>query len=330
MAEKKPSEVLWVIGFVLLILLGILNKLGIVTFNSDHATTTPRANVVHTQNVNNNNNVSSEDRYAEEETVRAGESVWSGKIRISAGGAASQYQTYKEYITVRAGNLKENEKVNITGWTLTNSRGMYPYLQSDKVVFYPSNSIIIPGAARILSISGNNILSPVILERGGSAILVTGEMQNSSQFKVTSFLINKCSGYLENLPTYDFVPKLSANRCPRPQDEIVLRGLEKSCRELIEGMSSCKTPTFPDSIIVYGERQTECVNETCNLSTSCRTIIKNTLSYNACVARHAQDADFYTKEWRVYLGQKWELWGKEDETINLFDNEGKVVDSISW
>jgi hypothetical protein len=54
------------------------------------------------------------------------------------------------------------------------------------------------------------------------------------------------------------------------------------------------------------------------------------LNYPSCVARNQNSAGFSTNEWRVFLGQKLELWASSKESITLYDRAGNVVDRISY
>jgi hypothetical protein len=326
MAEKKSDDTLWIIGFIALIALGLLNGLGLITFDSPLANSTSTPSYI----TKDSRGLTGTERAAEEAAIKAGESRWKGKISLSSGSGPYEIQPNQEYITISAFGLKSDEKVNITGWTLTNAKGTRAYPLNDRVTYYPSDRVSIPSGIRLLQTSGTNITSPIVLEQGGSAVIVTGSMPNTSRFKVSSFLLNSCSGYLETTPTYDFVPPLSTNSCPRPSKEIDLVTLDSSCRKFVENMQTCRTPEFSDWTIVNGSPQRDCVDGTCGLSSTCRATIKNAISYNACVAKHAGDANFYTKEWRIFLDQKWELWAKEFETISLYDNEGRLVHSVSW
>lgn len=334
-SEKKPQDVLIAIGFIALILLMILSKLGIVTIEganlSGSSSTSTASRSTRSGGSTRNLTPAQEIKKNEKAAIEAGKSIWDGKITLSRGNASSEFQPYKEYIVISGSRLKD-EKVNIAGWTLTNARGTIPYQLNDGRVYYPSDSVTIPGAARLFVLDGVNSNSPVVLEKGSKVTVITGSLANNSNkyLNVSGFQINQCSGYVEKLPQFDFQPKLTTSRCPDPEDEVDVRGLEKSCRAFVEGMPRCHTPEFDTRTIIKGERQRDCVDGVCGLTTQCRVMLENTFSYNACVARHSSEPDFLTKEWRVYLNNKWELWAKRDETIRLFDNEGKVVDEISW
>ncbi len=325
---QKPEDALIGIGFIALILLMILSKVGLITIDGAKLTepTTQSRSAI-----SGGSGITKADREAEKEAEKAGRSKWAGKITLTRGNASYEFQPNKEYITLNANGLRD-EKVTITGWTLTNGKGSVPYQRYDGRVYFPSDIVKIPGAARLFVLDGVNTNSPIVLERGSKVTLVTGTLSNinNTYLGVNGFLVNQCSGYIENLPSFDFQPRLSNRSCPKPEDEVNIRGLEKSCRVFVENLQTCKTPQFDTRTFVNGELQRDCVDGVCGLTSQCRVMLRNTFNYNACVSRHASDQNFYTKEWRVYLNQKWELWAKEYETITLFDEEGKVVDSVSW
>lgn len=54
------------------------------------------------------------------------------------------------------------------------------------------------------------------------------------------------------------------------------------------------------------------------------------LDYPTCIARHKDDADFYGRTWRIYLGQRWEMWANDSEIISLFDQFGRLVSAKTY
>ncbi len=54
------------------------------------------------------------------------------------------------------------------------------------------------------------------------------------------------------------------------------------------------------------------------------------MSYIDCVMAHKNDSNFDSKEWRIFLGQKAELWRNSNEIIKLVDTNGKVVDELAY
>ena len=52
------------------------------------------------------------------------------------------------------------------------------------------------------------------------------------------------------------------------------------------------------------------------------------MNYNTCLDLHKDDADFFSDEWRLYLGKSHDLWADEGELIKLIDENGKTLDSL--
>lgn len=53
-------------------------------------------------------------------------------------------------------------------------------------------------------------------------------------------------------------------------------------------------------------------------------------TYEDCVNTHKRDANFDSREWRIFLGQKIELWRNSSEIIRLVDLNGKVIDALTY
>jgi hypothetical protein len=150
---------------------------------------------------------------------------------------------------------------------------------------------------------------PIILRAGDRAIIATGRSPIG-----TSFQVNMCTGYLGQFQEY--VPELR-KECPNPIDELKLSGpyTESTCRDFVDSIPRCTTSrTTPPS----------------TLSAACRSFIVEKLTYNSCVARHQNDTSFLTNEWRVFLGRTEELWKNKQEIIRLMNDEGKILDAITY
>jgi len=254
-------------------------------------------------------------------------SKWKDKIYLSKGNTSAT-EAYKEYIYIKAKSVPE-EGVSISGWTLSNDKGSILYNQNGRIVTRQDDIVVLPLAAKFFLSSGNNYLSPIILKSKEKAIVVTGSFFFKGAIKVNSFQVNKCSGYIEKLDDYNFVPGLSTS-CPSPTKEIGVKNLEEKCYRFVRGIGSCHTPEFEDRVKVGDEYKRNLVDGVDGLSSQCQAFLKSHYSYDSCVALHGSDADFYKPEWRIFLGRPFELWAKDREVITLYDNEGRVVDEISY
>lgn len=112
-----------------------------------------------------------------------------------------------------------------------------------------------------------------------------------------AFKENKCSGYLGEF--LNFTPTLP-NNCPPPQAE----SNELGCRTFIERLPLCqnKLESAP--------------------SAECKRFVSDNIGYNACITKHKNDGDFFSKTWRIYIPLP---PGERDKPITLLDSEGKKV-----
>lgn len=223
-----------------------------------------------------------------------------------AGGAGQPDSALAEKLTLSAGSaFTENpneeyveifassaneKKVIITGLRLENSRG---------------ESFAI-GEGTYLPYSGQvNPEQAVALEPGGRAYIITGRSPIGSSFR-----LNSCTGYFAQFNSFE--PRLR-EECGRPEDEPNTGGLSSSCLDFIETLPSCRQ-----------------VVEVPEVDNECRIWVSSEINYSKCVEHHKPDKDFYKNEWYVYLKRSSEIWKARRETITLRDQQGKIVDSVSY
>ena len=253
-------------------------------------------------------------------------SPYARDISIGTGNAAYTYQSYEEYITIYN---RGREPIDITNWQLKNGKDKRAYDLGGDLRYFPADTAKIGQAVLFVSPSGLNQFQNVVLKPSETAIITTGKIGPQSPYNIVSFKENVCSGYLEELPEYAFTPPLTRN-CPRPENEPGVSALDTECRRFIERMSSCHTPEF-DTRDSEGNICYNCVDSKL-LSSACVAFIKNHFHYGSCIANHANDPDFFSQiqTWRIFLGRGWEMWAKEYETIELFDQLGRLVDNRSY
>ncbi len=201
-----------------------------------------------------------------------------------------------EYVQIRTSG-SGTTTVNVTGWTLKSESS--------------GRAVNIPKATKLFFADSPNSEEDIILSANENLYLVTGYSSNGSSFKV-----NKCSGYLSQFQTFN--PSLYTS-CPAPRDE-TLSSIPQTlnndaCFEYIERMPSCRI-------------QTE--NLPANWSYECTKFIYDKINYPSCINTHKSDKDFYGNEWRVYLKRSERIWKDSREKITLYDNEGKIVSTISY
>lgn len=201
----------------------------------------------------------------------------------------------QEYLTINVGTTKT--PINVTGWVVKSTNS--------------GESVSIPKGTYLFFTGTVNSEEDIYLSSGETLFLITGRSPNGSSFKV-----NKCSGYLTQFQT--FTPSIYTT-CPQPKNED-LSSIPKSvnndaCLDYIEYFPSCRIQT--DSLPA-------------NWSYECTNFIYNKINYPSCVTTHKADKDFYGKEWRVYLKRSEKIWKSSREKMVLYDNVGKIVDTLEY
>lgn len=270
-------------------------------------------------------NGSDNDEEGVEDERPAHVSPWEGKISLNRGNSKQERIPDREYIEIRTGRRLE-EPVNITGWYLENARGERYLYVSGSATPGVTSRVYIPTASSILLPNVANTATPLLLNPGERAIVITGNPPRRIPFPVTSFRVNKCSGYLEEMDRVEFSPRIS-RECPLARDYPQVDFLEEKCYDFVRRMSACYTPEKVDE---EGEPNENYYDGVRGLSQQCEAFIDNYLNYNSCVALHFGDEDFYEDEWRIFLGQSRELWDEERDAIRLYDSQGRIVDEITW
>ena len=211
---------------------------------------------------------------------------------LSAGGALES-DSKNEYVEISA--PADNERpVNITGWRLKNKNGLEVKIgQGAKFIFASPNI-------------GSQPQEDILLNPGDRAYVVTGRSPVG-----TSFRASLCTGYFAQFN--DFEPSLPRN-CPAPKEENLPRNLSDNCLDFIDNLPRCETP----SPIPF------------DLPESCQAYLNEKINYKTCSELHKNDPDYYGDEWRIYLQRDEELWKQSRETITLLNNNGQVIDSISY
>lgn len=234
-------------------------------------------------------------------------SPWYGQVSIDSGSGPYEIQPNQEYIVLEA-NYGNPAPIAITGWSLTNGKSQ-------------PDGITIPYGTRLfIGNSSNSADVPITLSPGARLVLMTGRMPNSNPYTINAnFLANKCTGYLEALPQYNFSPALGYS-CPSPAKEAGVKGLDNECYDFVSRLAACHTPKIERDSDGY-----EFIDNILGLSSNCRAFLQEHFNYNSCVKWHERDSDFYGTEWRVYLNRSWELWAANRERITLYDQSGKIV-----
>ncbi len=183
------------------------------------------------------------------------------------------------------------EPALITGWTLMNRRG---------------ESFAIGAAASFVFSGQVNIQNPIYLKPNETAVITTGQSPIG-----TSFRLNICTGYFNQFQ--EFSPRL-AEDCPRLLDSDIPVNFPNACFDFARDLPRCRMPmSIPP----------EAGND-------CAVLVNEKINYNNCVASHKNEGNFYKPEWRIYLGRDKEIWDNEREYIILRDQEGEIIDVVSY
>ena len=214
-----------------------------------------------------------------------------GDVFITNIIAAKEPNPNREYIEIVASRTNTSD-INISGWKLRNSLG---------------KEIEVARADKLAYVGKLNNEEDLLLSPGERVIITTG----SSPVGV-SFQVNKCSGYLEQFQ--DFNPALRQN-CPRPEEAAKNQLTDQSCISHIS--------TFPKCEIYIKQIQI-------GLSNECLDYINDNINHNSCIDEHKNDSDFYSNEWRIFLGYNTEFWDNTSDLIRLYNTSGKLIDSVAY
>lgn len=234
------------------------------------------------------------------EIAESKRSPYYGKINMSKISGLNETDPNKEYVSIST-RLAKNETVKITGW----------YFKSEITGYYA-----VIGGATLLPFPFTKNNNNIVLQNGDKVYITKGFSPIGISFRT-----NKCTGYFEENRT--FTPNLSL-QCPLPKSEKLpnfssVYDRNDECLNIIERIGRCTTKDsefmrkLPDTV-----------------PSSCKTYITTQINYNTCVAKHFGDTDFPSNEYRIFLNKFGPLWRTSHDTINLHDENGLIVDSISY
>lgn len=209
-------------------------------------------------------------------------------------GSAPVPHPEQEYITIQSGSSL-TEKTRVTGFTIKSS--------------VTNTSVTVGTAAYLPFIGSVNASEDIFIGPNESVVVITGRSPIG-----TSFRLNKCTGYFSQYQNY--YPSLRTD-CPAISTEPLPpapNNINDACLDKIDSFPTCKTFTSGEP----------------GLTPECNNFLTKTTSYNYCVDNHKIDPNFYNKEWRVYLGRSDYLWKSRRESIELLDQNGKIIDSITY
>jgi hypothetical protein len=229
-------------------------------------------------------------------------SPYADKIDVSSISNINPEDPNDEVITLYV-NLDEEERLSITGW----------YFKSEMT----GNQAVI-GKAALLPFLNKGTESEVVLKRGDTVYLSKGYSPIG-----VSFRTNICTGYFnENRKFYPMLPMV----CPQAIEENIPRfssheDSQEACLDAIANVPLCST---------RGSSYTRYLPD--YVPSACKKYIETQINYDTCVARHYNDKDFAGNEYYLYFKSFAKLWRdyNKKEVIRLYDNNGLIVDTISY
>lgn len=234
--------------------------------------------------------ISSGNTFLQETLPNLENSPYKGKVSLTASAARGS-NPQKEYIEIRA-NYSNTESMPVTGWTVKGKKGV---------------SISIGPGAYLPYSAQVNPQQPIFLEKNGNAIITTGQSPIG-----TSFRLNICTGYFNQFQTfYPYLPQ----ECPRLSEDEVPINYPDACFDFVRGLSSCRMPLSSVPAAAGDD---------------CSAFVSQHANYSGCVADHKSKVNFYKLDWRIFLNRSEELWSNKHDIIILLDQNGRLVDYVSY
>ena len=231
-----------------------------------------------------------------EEAVRLYESSpYSGSvIFLDRVSNVKESDPRREYFVLLVSNALV-EPFSITGWSVSDrwGEGVHKF----------------PEGIKILSTPGE-VTDPVIVRAGDAVVVSSGRSPIGSSFRV-----NKCSGYRSQFEK--FVPTVKTS-CPDPLSEYLEYGVvpfsDDRCYQAVISLPFCTAMSAIPS----------------GVTAECRDFFNNIMTETGCVSRHRNDDDFFTPEWRLFLGSKKGLWRNRDNVLYLLDRDNLLVATLVY
>ena len=201
----------------------------------------------------------------------------------------------QEYFTLMVSNELQTP-ITITGWKVFDKN--------------KKTSYSLPKAVKVLGTDGIQKAVPVIVKAGNTIIVSSGRSPIGNSFR-----INKCSGYRSQFKR--FTPTIETD-CPSPMDEFVAGGTvpytDTRCYEIVNRLRQC----------------TAVVKIPPTVSKQCYDFLEKILTERGCVKSHRNDRDFFSSEWRMFLGSQKELWRNRDNILYLLDENNNLVTTLVY
>ncbi len=212
------------------------------------------------------------------------------KVRI--GYVSPSYDSsFPSQISLNSG-YSLGSGLDITGWRIRTNRG----------------DILIPQAIADYTPSGLTAPSDIVLNSGQTVNIYSSYSPFGRNIR-----LNECTGFLNN--AYNFIPALP-DSCPYP-DRSVISNFSGACQSYIFSLGSCSEPSADDLNRFGGPNDAGCQQ------------YLSEINYTGCYDRYRSDADFFSNEWRIWLGASLPLDSQHDRVL-LFDRRGLLVDLYTY
>ena len=214
------------------------------------------------------------------------------KLKISRTRIES---SSKPSLITLSANIKDNETINITNWSIEGGEG----------------KIIIPQGVEKYYHYYNSYTNQDIFIKKGDRIYLSGGYNPLGRNR--NFRLNKCMGYLTS--SFDFPIPIS-KKCPKPTSQDVSH-LEPCCQKFILRLRTCEIPDYSEDVDVRNDK-------------GCIEYLNKNLNNQACFINHWQDEDFLSNSWHIYLNGKNVVANDCYDTLYLKDQNGLIVSTYSY
>ncbi len=216
-------------------------------------------------------------------------SPYYGKITISGISAPSSFNPFSR-ISLSANSA---QPIDVTGWQIKGNHAQLPN---------------IPQTIDDFSAIGSNIKTDIVLSQNSALNIYSNRSPLGQNIR-----LNKCTGYLDS--AYNFQPALPKT-CPSPVNGSTIL-LSSRCQTFIRSLSACRVPTANERNMFSAPDESVCRAQL------------DQINYGGCYQEHRADPDFFTREWRVWLGYDFYFDNQHDRLL-LFDENNLLVDDYTY
>lgn len=203
----------------------------------------------------------------------------------------SYYSGFPSQVSLSV-NYSLNGKLDITGWQIETNHG----------------NVLIPQAIADYTPSGLAAPGDIVLGSNQTVNIYSSYSPFGRNIR-----LNECTGFLNN--TYVFSPSLPDN-CPYP-DRSAIGSFSGACQSYIFSLGSCSEPSANDVNRFGGPNDAACQQ------------YLSEINYTSCYNRYRSDANFFSNEWRIWLGASLPLDSQHDRVM-LLDRRGLLVDLYAY